>query len=235
VRQLPRRDPLGGCPCAPILEPMEPRLLLDSHPVLTEFMADNGTGLETRIRASAGDPFEGDPITPDWIEIYNPTVEDVALDEYFLTDDADAPAQWQFPAGQTLGPGEYLVVYASGEDITDPALDETGCLHTNFGLRAAGGEDLVLSYYDATSRTTTRIWGSTYPSRSTSTFPSRSGTSRSASTRPRTSPPSRRRTRWPTSSCRPGPSHRGTQRSTRLPAGWWARRASGSRTPCPAS
>ncbi|MEA3368447.1 MAG: hypothetical protein U9R68_10085, partial [Planctomycetota bacterium] len=39
-------------------------------------------------------------------------------------------------------------VYASGEDITDPALDETGRFHTNFGLRASGGEDLVLSCYD---------------------------------------------------------------------------------------
>jgi len=133
----------------PAFEAMEPRLLLDSHPLVTEFMADNDTGLSTRVRDSVSNPFAGDYLTPDWIEIFNPTTGTVALDDYFLTDDAENPGKWAFPASTTLGAGEYVVVYASGENITDPALDETGRLHTNFGLSASGGEDLVLSYYDA--------------------------------------------------------------------------------------
>ncbi|MFO8013830.1 MAG: lamin tail domain-containing protein, partial [Phycisphaerae bacterium] len=148
MHQMSGRVVGSGAKGAPVFEAMEPRLLLDSHPLITEFMASNGSYLETRIRADAGDPFEGEPDTPDWIEIYNPTDSAVSLDGYFLTDDAEDPAQWAFPSGVTLASGEYLIVYATGEDITDPALDETGRYHTNFGLSASGGEDCVLSYYD---------------------------------------------------------------------------------------
>ena len=85
----------------PAMEPLEPRLLLDSHPLITEFMADNAATLED----AAGN-------APDWIEMYNPTDSAIPLDNYFLTDDPGDLTQWRFPAGETLAAGDYLIVFA---------------------------------------------------------------------------------------------------------------------------
>ncbi|MDG2122398.1 MAG: lamin tail domain-containing protein, partial [Verrucomicrobiales bacterium] len=96
-----------------------------SAPVISEFMASNGTTLLD---------FEGD--SADWIEIYNPDGEVVDLGGYYLTDDADELTRWEFPP-TTLGAGGYLVVFASGKDRTDVTGEEK--LHTNFSLNAGGG------------------------------------------------------------------------------------------------
>jgi len=99
-----------------------------SHRLLiTEFLALNSTGLQ-----------DNDGDYSDWIELYNPGETAVNLDGWALTDKADEPQQWLFPA-ITLNPGEYLVVYASGKDkrVTGASL------HTNFKL-SGGGEFLAL-------------------------------------------------------------------------------------------
>lgn len=96
-------------------------------PVITEFVASNRDSL-----------IDSDGDSSDWIEIYNPTAETLNLDGWFLTDDLGDLAKWQFPAVQ-LAPGGYLVVFASGRDLRDPA----GRLHTNFSLQA-DGESLAL-------------------------------------------------------------------------------------------
>ena len=108
----------------PVLEALEPRLLLDGGPLITEFMAGNATTIT-----------DEDGAFSDWIEIHNPTDAPVSLDGWYLTDDADALAQWKFPditlaAAGDVGGGDYLVVFASGEDRDDPASE----LHTNFKL-----------------------------------------------------------------------------------------------------
>ncbi|MGB2820953.1 MAG: CotH kinase family protein, partial [Phycisphaerae bacterium] len=101
-------------------------------------------------RANASDAFVGDYGSPDWIEVHNPTDAAAVLDEYHLTDDLGDPTRWAFPAGTSLEAGGYLIVFASGEDIIDPALDENGCLHTDFKLSDDGGEDVVLTDADGT-------------------------------------------------------------------------------------
>ena len=58
--------------------------------------------------------FEGD--YNDWIEITNIGSEPVNLAGYCLRDDADDQSQWCFPE-YMLGPGEYLLLFASGKDI----------------------------------------------------------------------------------------------------------------------
>jgi len=115
-------------------ETLEPRLVLDAMPVITEFMADNATTI-----------LDGDGQASDWIEIYNPTDQPIQLEGWYLTDNDpdDDLAEWAFPACQ-LDPGEYLLVFASNKpDELYPYYDPGGYLHTSFAL-SAGGENLAL-------------------------------------------------------------------------------------------
>jgi hypothetical protein len=95
--------------------------------LITEFMAINKGVLVDR---------DGDE--SDWLELYNASPETVSLEGWYLTDSADTLPQWAFPEVQ-LQSGDYLVVFASGKDSTDPVTE----LHTNFKLNN-GGEYLAL-------------------------------------------------------------------------------------------
>src|SRR6185503_7349914 len=70
----------------------------------------------------------------DWIELHNRSTTSVNLNGWSLTDDLQQPDLWVLPA-ITLGPGQYLVIFASGKDRnpTDGAN-----LHTNFKLSTSG-------------------------------------------------------------------------------------------------
>ena len=81
------------------------------------------------------------PVLSDWIELKNTTAAPVDLTGWSLTDDAAVPAKWTFPAGKTIPANGFLVVLATGRNITSPA--SGGYLHTNFSL-AASGEYLAL-------------------------------------------------------------------------------------------
>ena len=118
----------------------------DTPPLqVNEFMADNATTLRTRVRDSVSQSFRGDRLTPDWIEIHNPTDVATDLGGFHLTDDLDNDRMWEFPAGTLIPAGGYLVVFASGLDIRDSRLDENGYLHTSFQLGGDAGDDLSLT------------------------------------------------------------------------------------------
>ncbi len=89
---------------------------------ITEFMARNDSGLK-----------DGFGQVEDWIEIYNRDEVSQSLGGYYLTDDESDLKKWRFPEVTVPGKG-YLVVFASGQDIVDPA----GNLHTNFSLGGKG-------------------------------------------------------------------------------------------------
>lgn len=95
-----------------------PRLTL----VISEFMANN----ESTISDEDGD-------FSDWIEIYNPGLDDVDLTHWYLTDSASDLSKWRFPE-ITLGSKQFLIVWASSKNRTDPSQP----LHTNFNLSASG-------------------------------------------------------------------------------------------------
>jgi len=139
------QNAVGGAWATPSLS-----LLTTEPPPLqiTEFMADNATTLVTRTRDSASDPFVGDMRSPDWIEVHNPTDTVAVIGGFNLTDDLGDPFQWAFPAGTSIDPGGYLIVFASGDDIRDPALDEHGYLHADFKLKDDGSEDVALTDAD---------------------------------------------------------------------------------------
>jgi hypothetical protein len=102
-----------------------------ANPVISEFMADNETGIK-----------DENGIVRDWIEIHNPTAAPIDLTNWKL---ADSGSVWTFPA-VTLAPGEFLIVWASGQNRRVPGQP----LHTNFSLRAEG-EYLALLRPDGTA------------------------------------------------------------------------------------
>ena len=95
--------------------------------MISEFMADN----KKTIHDEDGD-------SSDWIELFNPTANDVNLAGWALTDDPKNLMAWRFPI-VTLPTGGYLLVFASGKDRTNATAE----LHANFQL-STGGEFLAL-------------------------------------------------------------------------------------------
>jgi hypothetical protein len=97
---------------------------------ISEFMATN----RTTVLDVDGDP-------SGWIEIFNPTTNDVSLSGWSLTDDPNNLRQWLFPnvvipdAGDANGSDNFLVVFASGKNRAT----NTAELHTNFKLPLTGG------------------------------------------------------------------------------------------------
>ena len=82
-----------------------------------------------------------DGLLDSWIEIYNRGTVPVNLAGWSLTDDPGDPAMWTFPP-TNLAAGQYLVVFASGDDRRVPGMP----LHTNFKLGNAAN---YLSLFNA--------------------------------------------------------------------------------------
>ncbi len=97
---------------------------------ISEFMAVN----QKTVQDADGD------FSP-WIEIYNPTTNDVSLNGWALTDDTNNLTLWRFPNVTLLDAADanesdnFMVVFASGKDRTN----NTAELHTNFRLPTGGG------------------------------------------------------------------------------------------------
>jgi hypothetical protein len=106
--------------------------------VISEFMTRNADTLPTRIRATANASFRGASEFHDWIEIHNLLGQPVDLGGMFLTDSRRNLTKWSFPSPTEIPANGYLIVYASGLDISDPQRDERGRLHTNFKLDGEG-------------------------------------------------------------------------------------------------
>ena len=95
-----------------------------SLPRINEIMANNGKTI-----------VDVDGEFSDWIEIYNPDLEDLNLGGYFLTDNSDNLTKWQFP-DMVLKGGEYIIVFASGKEKNIMGAKKE--LHTNFELSSKG-------------------------------------------------------------------------------------------------
>ena len=78
----------------------------------------------------------------DWFELYNNSDVTLSLDNLYATDSSTNLLKWAFPAGLTIAPGAYLIVWA------DSDLTESG-IHADFKF-SAGGENCILSYPDGT-------------------------------------------------------------------------------------
>jgi hypothetical protein len=98
--------------------------------VINELMADNRTTL-----ADPQGQFD------DWIELHNVTDQEVDLTGRYLSDEPHNPRKWAFPAGATIPPDGYLLVWADEDGQATPGL------HASFKL-AAAGEQVFLTDTD---------------------------------------------------------------------------------------
>ncbi|MEQ9263924.1 MAG: CotH kinase family protein [Balneolaceae bacterium] len=96
--------------------------------LINEFMADNETGIQ-----DTSGKYE------DWIELYNPTENDISLSGYYLTDDLADILKWPLP-DTVIKSKDYLLIWADNDE-------EEGRLHTNFGL-SNDGEELGIFFKD---------------------------------------------------------------------------------------
>ena len=78
----------------------------------------------------------------DWIELYNNTDDDIALQGFFLSDKIDQPLKWTFPPNTIIEAKDYLIVWADNDE------NEEG-IHAAFKL-SKNGESLMLSHEDGT-------------------------------------------------------------------------------------
>ncbi len=85
----------------------------------------------------------------DWVELYNSSTQTVSLEGYGISDNLGRPRKWQFPAGASVGPGEYMIVNLDGLN------SQANGYHTNFKLLRAGGE--VMSFSDPNGRMLDKI------------------------------------------------------------------------------
>jgi hypothetical protein len=96
--------------------------------VINELMAIN-----TATVSNAAGKFE------DWIELFNTTANAVSLDFLHLSDKNNNPSKWEFPAGMSIPPYGYQIIWADEENTSGSEV------HCNFKL-AGNGEHLRLSY-----------------------------------------------------------------------------------------
>ena len=76
----------------------------------------------------------------DWIELYNTGATSADISGFYLSDKETNPMKWQIPAGTSIAPGDFLLVYASGRDEATG-----GFYHANFKITQAKQEGAVLS------------------------------------------------------------------------------------------
>ena len=91
---------------------------------LNEVQTDNATGIQDRFE-------ERDP----WVELHHSGATPITLDGFYLTTNYANPTLWPFPAGFTLDPGQFRLVWLDGE----PAQTGADEVHAAFRLDPSSG------------------------------------------------------------------------------------------------
>lgn len=103
-----------------------------------------------------------------WIELYNSGASAIPLSDYFLTDSYGDLQKWRFPAGSSINPGQYLLIWADGE----PAESVEGALHTNFRMQPTNGVVALVRVQNTTPAVIDYInYKVTSPNRSFGSYP----------------------------------------------------------------
>ncbi len=100
---------------------------------LNEAQAENLTGPTDNFG-------ERDP----WIELYNPGSNTVSLAGLYLGTNYSSPTLWAFPPAASIGPGQFLMVWADGQ----PQQTTGATMHANFRLPPGNGS-VALSRFNS--------------------------------------------------------------------------------------
>ena len=128
---------------------LNPVTLVNLNALVGDAIPNSGVRINELMASNGNTINDGDGDSSDWIELFNAGPGPVDLSGWSLTDSANNLTKWSFPAGLSLGQGEYLLVFASGSD-SDTYVDAGGFFHTNFRL-SSGGEYLALVEPDGTT------------------------------------------------------------------------------------
>lgn len=98
---------------------------VDGNIIISEFMSSNSSTL-----------MDEDSDYSDWIELHNPSSQDLDISGWYLSDNSENLIKWLLP-NYTISANGFLIIFASGKDkkVTE--------WHTNFKLSSAG-EQLFL-------------------------------------------------------------------------------------------
>lgn len=94
----------------------------DVHPIINEVLPRNDTLSDRQF-------LDEDWTKQGWIELYNPSDLPIHMASYCLSNSPDALQRWALP-DMVMEPHEFLRVWTSGKDRSDPAKG----LHTSFNL-----------------------------------------------------------------------------------------------------
>ena len=103
--------------------------------IINEVMTANHAGLA-----------DSDGDRKDWVELYNTTGASIDLAGWGLSNKANSPFRWVFPAGTTIAAKGHLRVWMSQKDRTA----SVAALHTNFNVDN-GADDVVLTAPEGTT------------------------------------------------------------------------------------
>jgi hypothetical protein len=104
---------------------------------LNELLPNNTIGLTDRF----GDR---DP----WVEIYNGGNTALSLNGFYLANQYSNLTQWPFPAGASINPGQFLVVWLDGE----PGESISTELHTSFRIHSTTGSVALVQVSNSVPR-----------------------------------------------------------------------------------
>ena len=85
--------------------------------VFISFSFSQSIQINEIVSSNQGSYYDEDGDTPDWIEIHNPTSNNISLYNWGLSDDIDDLYKWRFPQC-TLEPDSFLIIMASDKDRT---------------------------------------------------------------------------------------------------------------------
>jgi hypothetical protein len=96
-----------------------------------DFAVDMTVGLNELQASNKNTILDENGEADDWVELINIGIQGVDLTGWGLSDNANRPGKWRFPAGTVIGPKGYLLVWLDEDGSQGP-------LHANFKLLALG-------------------------------------------------------------------------------------------------
>ena len=155
-------EPIGAGSGSLLYSPAAPNSVAAARP---EFPTVWLNELQTYNTDGPADRFgDRDP----WVELYNAGTNTIDLSAYYLTDSYTNLTRWPFPAGTTLAPGAFRIVWLDGE----PAETGAGELHASFRAPITTGTVALATLYNGTNTVMDYYnWDFSSPNRSLGSFP----------------------------------------------------------------